>query len=160
MDAIWGEATGDVLFRSLHSCFGSHHLLSCCSSAHFVVSYAHFVSSHPFWSFVGECVCARQLFSGKKAGCLWSINPLNAIKHTMHRRWPFKTNMHSLQTHSCATGSSSHNSALSMSIVDKEIVSFDLSVIFTDKKKISLFNVENQPTTGVIRPMSNVSVQF
>lgn len=57
---------------------------------------------------VSVCVCLCVGFFSffslgeKKAQCLWSINPLNAIKHTMHRRWPFKTCLHSLQTHSCS----------------------------------------------------------
>lgn len=125
-----GELMGDILFQSLHFCYVFHHLLSCCSSVQFVISFVHFVSPHPFWSFVCVCVSVSFFFfGGGGAECLWSINPLNAIKHTMHRRWPFKTNVHSLQSRSCsrAIGSSpSCTSALSMSIVDKVIVSFDL----------------------------------
>lgn len=36
-------------------------------------------------------VCVSFFLFGKKAECLGSINPLNAIKHAMHRRRPFKT---------------------------------------------------------------------
>lgn len=92
-------------------------------------NFVHLVSPHPLWSFVCLCVCLSAFFGRKKAECLWSINPLNAIKHTMHRRWPFKSYVHSLRSRSCsrAIGSSpSRTSSLSMSIVDKVIVSFDL----------------------------------
>lgn len=55
-------------------------------------------------------------------------------------------------------------SALSMSIVDKEIVSFHPlgvpSSQFYREEKESLFDVKKQPTAGAIRPNSNVCVQF
>ena len=156
MDTNQGKLIGGVLLQSLHLCNMFHHLLFCCSSVHFLISFFYFVSPHPLWSSVCVCVCVHACVSVcvsaflKKAERLWSINPLNAIKHTMHRRWPFNNNAHSQQTPSCSCAVGF------IRVVDKETDSFGL--LNEDKK--TLFEAENQPTTQAIRPMSNVSIQF
>lgn len=70
-----------------------------------VSSFAFLAPSSSFLQFLRPlslCFGSLSLIScflgGGGAECLWSINPLNAIKHTMHRRWPFNTDMHSLLT--------------------------------------------------------------
>lgn len=91
LDITCGEPMGDVLF--LLRVPSSSLLLFLSPFCCFLCSLCLVSSLLVFrrWS----CVCQLFFFGGgEKAECLWSINPLNAIKHTMHRRWPFKTCTH------------------------------------------------------------------
>lgn len=149
-DFTRGEPMGDVLFQSPHFRSSLHHL-SRRSSVRSIPS-LRLTSSH-------------LVPSGLSLVGVWSINPLNAIKHTMHRRWPFKTNMHSLQTHSCPRAINVISIVYQRPLCEYygQITLFHLvlgRVIFQRRYKKNCLMLKSSQPLESIRPVSNVGVQF
>lgn len=122
-------------------------------------------SFSPFLSSFDSFASSHLVPSGLSLVGVWSINPLNAIKHTMHRRWPFKTNMHSLQTHSCPRAINVISIVYQRPLCEYygQITLFHLvlgRVIFQRRYKKNCLMLKSSQPLESIRPMSNVGVQF